>query len=153
MRIQNPMILDEFSHRGIRSVLQSSGSKGGLLSQRSILIQNLNGIRGARSNVRSMIEVYAHVDFVAAVPVFLRKLVRGDQLKLLTPPRPAIEVISAIAFRRNQHIVKALTVGVAVKPGVLRNGAEDGAGAELVPIRETGRNSFLIEIVRRRLGN
>ncbi len=141
------MILDEFSHCGIRCVLQSSGSKGRLLSQRSILIQNLNGIRSAGSNVGSMIEVHSHVDFVAAVPVFLRKLVRGDQLKLLTPPGPAIEVISAIAFRRNQHVVKALTVGIAVKPGVLRDGAEDGAGAELVPIRQTGGNSFLIEIV------
>ena len=94
-----------------------------------------------------------YIDEVIAGGGLEPHLVRGDQLKLLTPPRPAIEVISAIAFRRNQHVVKALTVGIAVKPGVLRDGAEDGAGAELVSIRETGRNSFLIEIVRRRLGN
>ena len=97
------------------------GRKAICFRQRPVLTKNLHRIRSAGSRVRAMIEIHAHVDFVAAEPVLLRELVRGDQLKFLALARPLIEVIPALAFRRNQHVRKALTVRIAVKSRVLRN--------------------------------
>ena len=81
-----------------------------------------------------MIEVHSRVYLVAAEPMFFGKLVGRDQLKFFAIARPSVEVIPAVAFRRDQHVGKSLTVSIAVKPGVLRNGAEDCAGLKLVTI-------------------
>jgi len=42
---------------------------------------------------------------------------------------------------------------IGVKPGVLRNRAEDCARAELMPIRQTHRHAFLVQVVRGWLRN
>ena len=100
-----------------------------------------------------MIEIHAHVNFVAAEPVFLGKLVRGNQLKFLALCATTIEVIPALAFRSDEHIRRPLAMRIAVEPRVLRDGAEDCTGAKLVSVRQTHRHARLIQVVRGRLRN
>src|ERR1700751_1882191 len=87
------------------------------------------------------------MQFMAAKPLFLSKLVGRDDLKLIALARPTIKIISAVAFRSDEHVGKSLTLRVPVKARVLGNGAEDGSGAELVALGEANGLAGLIQIV------
>ena len=147
------MILDKLGDGRVRGVLGRPRQKRNPFRERPVLTKNPYRIRSADSRIRAMIEIHPHVDLVAAEPVFLCKLIRGDQLKFLAPARPLIEEIPAPAFRCDEHVRRSLAMRIAVKPGVLRNGAEDGAGVKLIPIRQTHRHAFLVQVVRGRLRN
>src|ERR1700676_4348404 len=95
-----------------------------------------------------MIHIHADADLVLAQPVFRRELVARNKLQLLASARPAIEIISAESFRRNQHVVDTLAVSIAVEAGVLRDGAQDGARTELIFVGDRDGAPFLIQIVR-----
>src|ERR1700687_1089914 len=98
-----------------------------------------------------MIEIHAYVDFVTAAPMLLGELVRGDKLKFLALVRPLIEKVSARAFRRNQHVRRALAVRVAIKTRVLRNGAENSARTKLMPICQPQSYAFLVQVILGRM--
>src|SRR5262249_212580 len=104
-------------------------------------------MRCSRACVRTMIEVHADMDFVMSEPAFVRELKRGNSLEFLASPRPAVEKISVPSLGRDQHIVEALSVGVAVKTCVLRNHAQNRAGAELVFVGESDGDATLVQVV------
>jgi hypothetical protein len=84
---------------------------------------------------------------VAAEPLLLRELIGRHQLKFLAFARPAIEIIPAIACRRNQHVFKALTVRIAVESGVLPNRAQDRARTELIAVGQAKSDAVLVQII------
>ena len=81
-----------------------------------------------------MAEIRAHFQLVAAPPLPQRKFVYRQKLELIGGPRPGVEEVAAPPFGCDQHVFRALAVGVAVKSGVAKYRAQERAGTELVAV-------------------
>src|ERR1700722_17463668 len=99
------MILDELGNGSIGWNLSRRRLKVDLLSERAVLLEELNWISRAHAEIRTIVHVDAYMDLVSPEPMFLRKLIAGQQLELLASPGPAVEEVSAPALRRNQHVI------------------------------------------------
>ena len=104
-------------------------------------------MRQRGSKERAVIDVGAHSNLMFTVPVHLGELERGNGLELLATTRPLVEIVSAVSLRRDEHIFRALAVGVAIEAHVLRDDSKDCTGAELIFVIQAERDSALVQVV------
>src|SRR6516162_3414810 len=101
--------------------------------------------------VRAMIEIHAGPQLMTAMPFLQCELVHGEQLNLIGRPLPRVKEVAAPALRTDQHVFRALAVGIAVEKGVSKYGAQEGPGAELIGVGSPDGHSSLAVIGRGRL--
>src|SRR5467141_1520090 len=78
---------------------------------------------------------------MGAVPGLPRELIRWQDLQLVCPAVPTIEVIAAPPFRRDFHVGGSLPVGVTIEAGVPNHGVQQCSRNELIGIGEADGNS------------
>src|SRR6516225_7246893 len=101
--------------------------------------------------VRAMIVIDADPQLMTAMPFLQRELVDGKQFNLIGGPLPGVKEVAAPAFGTDQHVFRALAVGIAVETSVSKYRAQEGPGAELVGVGSPDGYSSLAVIGRGRL--
>src|SRR5262245_52399761 len=98
-----------------------------------------------------MIEIYADLQLMTAMPFLRLKLVDRKQFNLMGGPLPGVKEVAAPTLRTDQHVFRALAVGIAVETGVPKYGAQERPGAELVRVGNPDGHPALAVIGRGRL--
>src|SRR6202035_1135897 len=153
MGIEGPVILDEFSDFSGCSSELTCALKCNFLSNGAVLPQHLDRTRESVSHVRPARDIHTDFECMAATPGFVRKLERRANLELVGIPGPRIEEVAIPTVRSNQHVLRSLTVRVAVESGVAKDRVQKSAGTQLVAVRDPEGNSILSIVGRCGLWN
>src|SRR3974390_1139117 len=91
------------------------------LYQQIILVEDLNRVGFGCSEKAAPVDIHTDADFVGSQPALLGEFVIGQILEFLASPGPVIEIIAAVSLRCDHHVVRAVSMRVAVESWLLSN--------------------------------